>query len=65
MLKWVFLALGLLWAGIAAKDYLTAADTDGFRVALQGLLLAALNFVVAFYLSWRQDRRAKRKDEQQ
>lgn len=59
MLKWVFLAMGLFWSGLAIYDYLAPSVPDGQRVALQNALLAALNFAVAFYLSWRQDRRTK------
>lgn len=59
MMKWIFLGLGLLWTGIAIKDYFAHAGEDVWRVALQGLMLGAINFAVAFYLNWRQQSSAR------
>jgi apolipoprotein N-acyltransferase len=55
MLRRIFFVLGFLWIFLAVRDYLGHGGPGALRATLPNILLAALNFAIAAYLTWRQN----------
>lgn len=56
---YIFLGLGAFWGVLGVIQLVDAwGQTDGMKVALAQLVMAAFNVAIAWYLYWRRERKA-------